>query len=107
MNLRAFLTVFLLVLSNPAYCDNVLENLLSQILTNPILQSGPTEEPTTSAPIWNPLSWITPKALDIPYNPDSDLNTVSKILFDFKTLTFFRNLEHRKYKYRFPMFFFF
>lgn len=75
MNVKIFLTVVMLVTTKYAECDSVLENLLSQILTS--LQSSTTETPTTKAPIWNPLSWITPKALDIPYNPDSDLSTVN------------------------------
>ena len=81
MNFQIFLTVFLLVTAKRAQCDSMLDNLLSQILTS--LQSSSTEPPTTKAPIWNPLSWITPKALDIPYNPDSDLTTVRIFFYIF------------------------
>ncbi len=32
---------------------------------------------TTTTTPWNPFNWFIPKINDIPYNPDTDLGTVS------------------------------
>lgn len=35
-----------------------------------------TTSPTINNNLWNPLTWFNSKSIDIPYNPDADLNTV-------------------------------
>lgn len=44
-----------------------------------------TTTTTESTPFWNPFTWLKPRAVSIPYNPDTDLSTVSS-----KTFVLFR-----------------
>lgn len=45
-----------------------------------------------NTPFWNPFTWLKPRAVSIPYNPDTDLTTVSNYnLYRYKMQTL-RNL---------------
>lgn len=46
----------------------------SSFLGNGLSTIGSYEENT---PFWNPFTWLKPRAVSIPYNPDTDLTTVS------------------------------
>lgn len=45
--------------------------------TPAITSTSTTTTPTTteSTPFWNPFTWLKPRAVSIPYNPDTDLST--------------------------------
>lgn len=34
-----------------------------------------------NTPFWNPFTWLQPRAVSIPYNPDTDLSTVSTLFY--------------------------
>jgi hypothetical protein len=62
-----------------AISETIFDNVISQILSS--IQKGNAEVESNSnnkmPPIFNPLSWITPKSSsELPYNPDTDLTTV-------------------------------
>lgn len=57
--------------------ENVFNRVFRQVAeTISYDKSSSEHEDTTPAP-WNPLNWFIPKINDIPYNPDTDLGTVS------------------------------
>ena len=50
-----------------------------------------------NTPFWNPFTWLKPRAVSIPYNPDTDLTTVSNYnLYRYKMQTLWNLLWFRE-----------
>lgn len=59
--------------------ENVFNRVFRQVAETISYDKGSSSsehEDATATP-WNPLNWFIPKVNDIPYNPDTDLGTVS------------------------------
>lgn len=82
MKLFNFALVFLAVA--PVHADyhgtDMIMRLLSQFLANPPSFSETTEKEGILPKILNPMHWI-PNFENIPFNPDSELTTVSCVYF--------------------------
>lgn len=57
--------------------ENVFNRVFRQVAETINYDKGSSEHEDTTAAPWNPLNWFIPKINDIPYNPDTDLGTVS------------------------------
>lgn len=56
--------------------ENMFNRVFRQVAETINYEKSSSSEEATPAP-WNPLNWFIPKINDIPYNPDTDLGTVS------------------------------
>ncbi|XP_055525583.1 lipase 3-like isoform X3 [Wyeomyia smithii] len=45
------------------------------IVTSSTVATKTTTTTTETTPFWNPFTWLKPRAVSIPYNPDTDLST--------------------------------
>lgn len=69
------------------HATDMLMNILSQFLANPPRERVTTEREGILPKILNPLHWI-PNFENIPWNPDSELTTVSRELIPINSLNF-------------------
>lgn len=78
------LTVYALYFT--ALCDgeNVFNRVFRQVAETISYDKSSSDREDTTATPWNPFNWFMPKINDIPYNPDTDLGTVS--LFTYLVL---------------------
>lgn len=80
MRIAIFLCLFFLSSSS---CQNLFGDMMSQLTSSMQNVNSITENNFKLSQVFNPLSWLTPKSVTIPYNPDADLTTV--ILLKFYT----------------------
>lgn len=73
--LAAYAVYFTALCNGENMFNRVFRQVAETISYDKSSSSGDHED-TTSTP-WNPLNWFIPKINDIPYNPDTDLGTVS------------------------------
>lgn len=71
-------TAFFIVLCS---AENVFNRVFRQVAETMNYDKSASEHENTTSTPWNPFNWFIPKINDIPYNPDTDLGTVSLLLF--------------------------
>ena len=69
--LRTIIASLIVIIVTSCSGNNEFENMVSQIIST----TQSTQKATPES--WNPLDWLKPKVASIPYNPDTDLTTVS------------------------------
>ena len=69
--------VFIVAFGLTVLCNA--ENVINRVLRQVLSYETATADQVNS--VWNPFSWFQPRLNSIPYNPDTDLTTVSKYLY--------------------------
>lgn len=60
---------------HPATATTGFSGLSTPTVTSTSTSTTTTTTTTESTPFWNPFTWLKPRAVSIPYNPDTDLST--------------------------------
>lgn len=71
------LTAYAVYFTTVCHGENVFNRVFRQVAETISYDKGTSEHDDTTVTPWNPLHWFIPKINDIPYNPDTDLGTVS------------------------------
>lgn len=71
-----FLIVTVLILNHLSQHLSNADNVINRVLRQVLSYEQETADAQANNP-WNPFTWFQPRLHSIPYNPDTDLTTVS------------------------------